>query len=838
MSERKLELSYHPALKQVKFRKWENGGWTGYITPEDKSILFKYITSSREGIILEHMGSDFFDDLGVSMYGKEDITMDRLEKILLHFKGPRLDYGELEGMIKHYNDQNKRFSFSIEEFTELKDMESLYQDIQNFSKDIIDALEKASENDVLKDNKKEIQNHITDLLNKKKKLDDNTVNLCFVGKYSSGKSTLINAILGYKILPEAIPSVTAKMFCISDVENINNASISFSIVRKKERRCVKLRWDEVAKIFCFHTQIHGSEIGEDIQNCIKDNGDKPIRTQLREILTMINEKPNLPDSDSSEEPCEYIIEGIINVGFPIPLRCGDIKFTIYDTPGTDSNYCDHLRILKRALEKQTHSILMFMLHPANIEGAANALIIGLLDDIKENASKNTIDVGRSFFIVNWADAIGKKEITDTIESEIKYEYKSEKGTPEKNVIPLRDRRLFFTSAKAAYLARASMKGIATDDEVDGLREFESKIITSKTAGFYRYNRMALSEYNTEEMIKEASAAAEEARDNINQLYVVNSGLFSLEEEIKKYGVKFAMAVKAESIIDAVRYVINFYDSNVKALDNDKKKTKEELKNDIEKIKKGLGSEITKVRDDLIKKEKVDSTEDISGDIIVKLELSDKARSELIEKIKTEIDKMRRVRIKEKKTREDNVKALQEINKHFKSWYDDYDKQSRLVIEEKIKDFNQSIIRIINKCHIDDEAKKRLLSIPDPEVGEAREIRGHTFELRHSRHLWSFGLNVLERDLYRDDLEKEAIAEFNKSRVDFLKDYKSRLKSKIDEVYNNYWKNIETYSGELKKLRDNKETVILELELIRKLLNEIKEKKDNLFKKIWEEQNDG
>ena len=43
-------------------------------------------------------------------------------------------------------------------------------------------------------------------------MGNNKVSLCFTGVYSAGKSALINAILGYKILPEKITSETAKMF--------------------------------------------------------------------------------------------------------------------------------------------------------------------------------------------------------------------------------------------------------------------------------------------------------------------------------------------------------------------------------------------------------------------------------------------------------------------------------------------------------------------------------------------------------------------------------------------------------------------------------------------------
>ena len=131
--------------------------------------------------------------------------------------------------------------------------------IKSFSDEAIKTLENASTNDVLEGSKKEIQECIVELKNKKKELDKDSVNLCFVGPYSSGKSTLINAILGYEILPEAIRSLTAKMFRIFPVGSLKDTSISFLIVRKNEQKCVELRWDEKSKTFRLCSEIQGSE---------------------------------------------------------------------------------------------------------------------------------------------------------------------------------------------------------------------------------------------------------------------------------------------------------------------------------------------------------------------------------------------------------------------------------------------------------------------------------------------------------------------------------------------------------------------------------------------------
>lgn len=386
----RIELRYHSALKNMGFKRMVNNGWTDVNLERGK--WYKYSPPNEP--ILQSLGEDFFDDLGESMDGIMEIKID--------FKGPKLDHGDFINMINHYNNLNKKkYKFSVGEFIELKDMESLYQDIKLFSSEAIIALEDASRNNCLESTKNEIIERITALKEKQNKLEDKAVNLCFVGTYSSGKSTIINAILGYEILPEAQLSKTAKMFEIHSVKCLDDAEVSFKVGRpESDLEIVSLKWDSTLRLFYLCTEIHGNKIIRTVQECINENKNEPLYIQLRKILTVVNKQPNSPVDNP-----EYI-KGLISVGFPIPL-CGDVDFVFYDTPGSDSNYSEHLAILTEALEEQTNSILVFVNRPSKVEGTGNSMLIELLDQIEKNASKSTIDIGRSLYVINAADEIMK-----------------------------------------------------------------------------------------------------------------------------------------------------------------------------------------------------------------------------------------------------------------------------------------------------------------------------------------------------------------------------------------------------------------------------------------------
>jgi len=837
----KIELRYHPALKEMWFRRWENGGWVN--VDLTRSILHKYAPSNNgNGQILQNLGTAFFDDIGKSADGIKEIT--------IHFKGTKLDYGDFESMVEHYNRQNKDISFSIGDFTELKDMESLYQDVKSFSEEAIAVLDNVSKkNSVLENRKGELQEQIKDLKEKKGKLDDNTVNLCFVGTYSSGKSTLINAVLGYEVLPEAVNSETAKMFKIRSVKEQTDARVSFKIrtVESESERlwCAELGWDDTAKAFGFRTEIQESKVRGSIQKCINDSfddkGDRlPLHEQLRQILTAINKQPN---GNTAGKFDDYV-EGIIELYFPIPLCGSDIDFTLYDTPGTDSNYVEHLSILKKALEEQTNSILIFVNRPTKLEGTGNAMLIELLDNIEANASKSTIDIGRSLFVLNAADEIMKGEdgFNDLKKSVIKLQPKTQDGNSTEDKkngkeILLNDKRLFFISARAAYVARATKNGIANRKDEKDKKKLEYSLVGDEDAGYFRYNSMALSEYNTEQMQKEAFEATREANGNTDELFVVNSGLFSLESEIKKYGYKFAMAVKAKSIIDAIQSVVGKFDAEVKALEQAKNMENKELETQIKKLKKDLVAQIEDACKEFNEKEGLHDSGNFSKELLAKLHLNDEAIKELLNKISKTVDRIWSVGFTGKWTELDNQEALNAIQNYVEEYYASYDFQSKRVMNEKLERLNGCIRSIIENCNIDDDTKKLLSAVPpvvlDPAVTISTRVN---IECHMERRWYLLFLKALDTNAYKDDIARESFNLLNEAREEFEKDYKKRLSKKSYEIEANYRSNIDRYSRKLEQLRDDKASVEKDLVQLANLVTEIKEKRVVLDNKIWGEQN--
>ena len=95
-----------------------------------------------------------------------------------------------------------------------------------------------------------------------------TVPICVMGNYSSGKSTFINALIGQEVLPSGDMPVTAKIYRITQSKEEGKASISL----KYNDKPVMIEFND------YSVQIHNEE-------------DSPLVDSLLECLEQHKEQP-------------------------------------------------------------------------------------------------------------------------------------------------------------------------------------------------------------------------------------------------------------------------------------------------------------------------------------------------------------------------------------------------------------------------------------------------------------------------------------------------------------------------------------------------------------------
>lgn len=573
-----LKMMYHPAMKEVKFQKFQNGR---EVTIEQSSKLTLYMNEKGK-FVLQDKGIDFLVDIAESFDAEKTVEI----KVVT----TEIDYGDFRQMVNYYNDnRGSKAKIDINLLTELPDMEEMFRSVKKHGEDSLTILKthKANLEQILYRSKNcpdsikkcvnnfsaDIKKEIDNITGKIESISNKNINLCFVGVYSAGKSALINAIIGYAILPENIKSETARIFKIQSPEKGKSVRIHFYIGNV----FTEIVWNSQEKKFEFTTGPSENTTRKAVQEAINANDKKAQHIQLQEILRVLNKKEILDVSTK------------IDVYFPIPLDNERLQFTIYDTPGTDSNFDAHKDVLKEALSDQTHSILIIVASNDKIEGEGSNALLNYINDAVNKDSKTSIDIGRSLLVINKSDSITLEDRMDLQNSGI-----INKDNPDLS-IKVEDKKLFFVSARYGYVAAAVKNGVAEGTTAKRFNLSYETIIDSDLGRYFLQNRSGKSEITTERMLESSNRALDEAikRGDKAEVFHICSGLFALEKEIILYGDKFAAAVRAYAIIDSVEKALRSMEKQASMWKSDNAENIEAVEKEIANVSKIIISSIDK-----------------------------------------------------------------------------------------------------------------------------------------------------------------------------------------------------------------------------------------------------
>lgn len=690
----KIRIIYHPAKKKVCFHVYEDEEEV-----HDRfEKLEKYSVDKEGKFVLSLVGREFFEDIIHVFPTKSSIDCS--------IKTTRLDYEEFKQKVDDFNsnfaEPNKECLIKL---LELEAKDTLVEMPESFEAIKIQGYKI---NKLLDEYSLKIKNiecksvhsksyliKISDQIdNESKKIakslkgftDDNNVNICLIGVHSSGKSTLINTILGYKLLPVDIRPETAKMLKIKGVEKKDLSYIEFGT---KEQHC-RITWNVKSE----KLKIADSDLSETLESeviaCIEDKSNLKLHEQIYNILDFLNSREEL--------------NACIDIGFPIPIDSENLKFTIYDTPGADSNVGYHKKILSEALSCQTNSILIFVLLPDSLSGTGN---IELMQELleKSNDYNNAIDIEQSFFVFNKADS-SSDELDKLTMSKLK------KAVDDKNPIDLCDRKMFFISSKLGYSAISVKNEIETEIEKSYLKYEGPKSLDDIHGKFYKHNHCGKSEYATNLMIQEAEKALLNSKSD-SERYIISSGIFTLQNEIKHYGERYASAVKTSAIIKCIESVAESVRSVVSetqfGTNSEVRSKKDELDAEEEKVKNLISSTAQKYRSVSVKNEDlgVDSQSFVSG---VLNQVEDVVNDRLVRFLRlskyVHIDEQMQPAI------QSDVKEI------YLKYTNNYKEKRMKILEKTQKDFIDTFFKELNEDkNISREVKEQLKCFKTPKIPE-------------------------------------------------------------------------------------------------------------------------
>lgn len=791
MNKQVLQMKYHPAKKEVEFHRFQDGQ---EISIKSDSCLMQYMGMKGRFVLQDH-GNAFFEDIANAFEGQKEIEMQVVTT--------KMDYEDFVQMVEYYNAEPDACKITPTLIAELPDMAHTFAEVKKYGEQAAEILarhrqnlfEIPMENENVKKSAESFAEQIDEerrnIHDKIDSLNDNAVSLCFTGVYSAGKSTLINALLGYKILPEKITSETAKMFRISSPKPGENVRIIFDI----QGTYSELEWNAVKECFEFAQAPAGGETKDAIlQEVSRVQHEKLAQhEQIRAILTMLN---NMSD-----------VSADIRINFPVALDSDNVQYIIYDTPGTDSNYAEHQTVLMDALSEQKQSILIFVAAPNKTEGSGNNALLKYLKEVEEKDSKTSIDIGRSLFVINWSDCIDADARKDLQHEEIKYK------DDESFSIRLADKKLFFISAKYGYAARAVRNGIASEkDQAEFNRGLNN--MTDKFGGYcYRENRCAMSEFATNRMnerCEEALNQAQEKKDDISVLEIA-TGLYALESEILQYGEKYASAVKASAIIDSV-------DKALSKLSNRAVSLRESNREEIKEIEKNI-VELRRTINEAIEKEynasSIPENTPLPEEACRTLGLDrGNLYSAIVGNTKNYMDHELRGwflgilgRVKVKDRDKDNVRDM--INRAIDEYTDQFLSQRKILLESQRDIFMDAVKNtIMDNGNISKAAKKFFLDVPVPQVVKPGITNWGELYDSHCRteKFLMFKGEYLDKAGFIQDVEKMLVDIADSMYEDYSKDYRDSLESLLQQIKTQFEGNLDTYSLYMKAMVENRDAM--------------------------------
>lgn len=833
---KELMIMYHPVKKEIRFLAKVKGEFLD-IPYKMCPNLSQYSPENGE-FLLQNQGNQFFEDIW------EQFSHD---KINLVFKGTKVDYEDFVEKIAEYNKSVGEDRVFMKDFIELPAVDVIFSKINEFCDETISLFETEL-------NGSDIQVHFQTRKEafeaKRKKLSENDINLCLVGTYSSGKSTFINTLIGKRILPESINSETAKMFRI---QSDDNPSVMFTVKKKNKNEGVNINinWIEDKQQFVFSTNGACEFTTKLVQNEINSAVvfHYMQHEQLYQILKCLNNIPNTPT-----EECDEYIDGIIEVHFPILLD-PNISFTFYDTPGTDSNSNEHLMVLRKALQQQTNSILVILYEPTKMEGTGNSILYKLINSSRESAEtkdKVHIDLSRSLHIINQADTRSLADLSNLKDKKVEISLKeTDKIYNEKNeCIDLANERLFFVSAKAAYISKAIKNNVDTEDErlwlanhrneINNVHVSDPLLIKNDdaeidTGMYFKLNKMADADNETKRMMADCLAelkACDEADDKslspILQRIFVNSGMYAVEREIVKYAQKYALAVKAKGLYDGISSVVNFIRDDYEAIEAQARLSKQQISENIQTMKTTMVKDIDAAYAGYMfscgPEELPVKFHEIST-----LNKIIQSRKEQAEKI---ADKMKWIAIRPEVFEEKNNIICSELNRYLLE-IDDYYKENReSILRKQIEELRNLIVKKITGYKgIDEGLVKRIANVTDTQVPPStlKALKMDEY-INKQKAIFIFSTN--DKKSYKADICEMFDTTTKMQYESYVAEILEVAKTKTAELISEFKDNIDMISSNLEYLiKDEKEAISKQAKA--KAVLDLVEKRDTeLNQKIW------
>lgn len=348
-----------------------------------------------------------------------------------------------------------------------------------------------------------------------------------VATMSAGKSTLINALLGQKLMPAKQEACTATITKIKD-----NDSDHF-----------------MAKVY--------------------DTNDNLIEVQPKLSLKVMNEL------NSNTQVSRIEVEG--NIPF---VTADDVALVLVDTPGpNNSRDPEHRAATVRMLKESSKAVVLYILNATQLAVNDDYNLLNYVSESMKVGGKQSRD--RFIFVVNKLDEFKKKE--DSIESALKKvrDYLHDNGIENPNIYP--------ASALTALNIRTILAE-SDDDDDDDVYEAKGKVRKFNRNEEMYFEKLAPLTPSVRGKIENQLIEMRNSGD-IKGEALIHCGIVPIEMAIRTYVQKYAKTAKIKNIVDTFSKCLESarsFETMKQEIAENQEKQKEILAN-INAIKKKLAS---------------------------------------------------------------------------------------------------------------------------------------------------------------------------------------------------------------------------------------------------------
>ena len=411
------------------------------------------------------------------------------EEVSVEFVGTVQDYADLCYAKNKYGKEftdiklchiNAESAARISSDAIMKKLEEMYEELKNGPVDELKSL---------------------DIQNAFEVAQNSDFRIVVVAPMSSGKSTLINAILGTNLLPAVNQATTAVITEIRD-----NDSLDHYIITSAEDKS-------------------GNVIA----------GNEPATIQrISELNYMI-------DPDDSEGKTAFVrricLEG------PIPNLPSDTLHTVFvDTPGGNNAMNEeHTKLMDEAIGDENKSLILYVFNGTQLStDDGNLILQKIANSIKRSANgKQSRD--RFLFVANRMDDfdVEKEPFQEVIKTSI---------LPMLKNNGIEEPRLFLTSAQTAKLIRMEQHHESmTRKERQDLNQLSCDFNESD----YALTAFAsISDERKARLMLESEQCADDDVNASSRTAEINSGVPAVEAAIEEYLEKYAIAIKIKNLYDS------------------------------------------------------------------------------------------------------------------------------------------------------------------------------------------------------------------------------------------------------------------------------------------------